>query len=84
MAGSKKQKLKKPLPTQSLAPSPIVDEANDTLIDDLIAQLESKASDAQSESHNETRDTNQAEAGGKQGAKGRFKARQVRYALCNS
>ncbi|KAF8228211.1 cysteine proteinase [Tricholoma matsutake] len=85
MAASKKSKLKKPLPAQPVASSPPVDQENDGLINDLLAQLDSRAPDALSESTTAQNDVHidqvdQTEASGKQGAKSRFKARQARKA----
>lgn len=87
MAASKKSKLKKPLPAQPVASSPPVDQENDGLINDLLAQLDSRAPDALSESTTAQNDVHidqvdQTEASGKQGAKSRFKARQVRTFPC--
>lgn len=87
MAGSKKNKLKKTLHIQPVAPSHAIDKEDDGLMNDLLEQLDSRAPDASSEStaDNEVQIAQQAdhtEANGKQGAKGRFKARQVRYILC--
>jgi OTU domain-containing protein 6 len=84
MAGSKKQKLRKTHPMQ-----PPVDQENenDDLVADLLEHLESRASDARSESTtipNEapSKPGDQAEVSGKQGARNRFKARQVHCVSC--
>jgi hypothetical protein len=78
-----KRKLKKPLPTEPIAFSPTVDGDDDGLMDDLLAHLDSRSSDAQS-AHNEGHIPQHADQTGKQDAKSRFKARQVRHALCRS
>ena len=91
MAGSKKKKLKKVLPTQPVAPSPTVDQEDDGLVNDLLAQLDSRAPDARSEStiaddevHITQPEPDHTAANEKQGAKTRFKARQVRSLPCRT
>jgi hypothetical protein len=88
MAGSKKHKLRKTRPTQPVTSPSTVDKEDDDLVTDLLEQLESRASNARSESTttpNEappTQQGDQTEVSGKQGAKSRFKARQVRCISC--
>lgn len=85
MAGSKKNKSKKSHPTQ---PAPIIDQESDDLVDDLVTQLDSRAPVAQLQSTTARSEAlianqvDQTEVNGKQSAKSRFKARQVRYNLC--
>jgi OTU domain-containing protein 6 len=84
MAGSKKNKLKKALspPNVSFLP-PRVDEEQDELMNDLLAQLDSRDETVQFESANVLNEmqlqqqADEIEAGGKQTAKSRFQARQV-------
>jgi len=85
MAGSKRNKLKKALsPTQSIPSSPpMVDD--EELMNDLMAQLDSRDKTVQSESANVLNDmqinqqaTAVDEARNKQDPKSRYQARQVR------
>jgi len=76
MSGSIKRKLKKVLPTQPVISSPAVDEEDDVLMNDLLAQLDSRGPGADDEVHI----TQPTATNGRQDAKSRFKARQARRA----
>ncbi|KAF9464651.1 hypothetical protein BDZ94DRAFT_1161340 [Collybia nuda] len=88
MAGSKKNKSKKMLsPSNSIHSPPIPDShAQDELMDDLLAQLDSRDGTVQSESINIlneiqlNKQVEITETGKKQSAKSRFQARQARKA----
>jgi len=82
MAGSKRNKLKKALsPTQPTSSPPIMAEDDEELMNDLMAQLDSRDKTVQSESANvlnEIQINQQAEeARKKQDPKIRYQARQV-------
>ncbi|TFK42624.1 hypothetical protein BDQ12DRAFT_676516 [Crucibulum laeve] len=87
MAGSKRNKIKKALsPRQPSTPPPILNNEDDELMNDLLAQLDSRNQTVQEQSAtvlNEMELNKQAariEAQQKQDARSRFKARQARKA----
>lgn len=88
MGGSKRQKLKKALSPDQAPPAPVMDTAlpNDDLMDDLLAQLDSKDKTVREESASIIQDVqlNQAaENTTKLDTKSRFKARIVCSNLSN-
>jgi len=72
MSGSKKNKIKK----QSALPPPVLNQDDDHLVDDLLAQLNSRDQTAQAEPANSLNDISETPVQ-KQDVKSRFKARQV-------
>lgn len=86
MAGSKKSKLKKAL-LPSTYSEPPMDNADDDLVDDLLAQLDSRDQTVQAESANVLNEmnlrqqANSLESSGKLNAKDRFQARQVMQSI---
>ena len=86
MAGSKRAKLKKAFASAPISPPPSNVE-NQELMDDLLAQLDSRDKQVQSETAtiiNDISNNMQNEVQGKRDAKSRFLARQVCHGVHNT